>query len=128
MLDCYECDAKALDDLNVVHEFLDKLPDKIGMTKITRPYVFRYEGPAGQPRERGITGVIIIAESHISIHTFPEKGYLTMDAYSCKPFDPKLAIDFVKQLFKPTVIDKKITYRGRQEAPVLRAKPLTFLK
>lgn len=111
MLDCYGCDEKALDDLNIAHHFLDKAPDKMKMTKLTRPYVFRYEG--GKSDEGGITGVVIIAESHISIHTFPARKYATIDAYSCKPFDHKILVDFVRQLFHPKEIDKKLVYRGR---------------
>ena len=58
------------------------------MTKIMPPYVFRYDSP--DPREWGYTGAVIIAESHITIHTYPEKHFLAMDAFSCKPFDPGL--------------------------------------
>ena len=122
MLDCYECDRKALDDLNTAYRFLDKLPEKIRMTKITKPYIFRYEGT--KPIDRGITGVVIIAESHISIHTYPEKNYVTIDVYSCKDFEPEIAVNFVKEVFKPKEINKKFLYRGKKEITIPALKSL----
>jgi S-adenosylmethionine decarboxylase len=116
MMDCYGCNPAKLDDLNVVFRFLNELPDKMGMHKITAPYAFHYDNP--ETGDAGITGVVIIAESHISIHTFPKKGYMTMDAYSCKDFDPKIAIGFVRELFSPTHIQKRFLYRGKQQMPV----------
>ena len=53
------------------------LPD--GDSKIMPPYVFRYHGEV--PEDWGVSGVVLIAESHISIHTFPDKGYLSLDIF-----------------------------------------------
>lgn len=85
MLDLAQCDPDKLNDLSHCFELLDTLPAAIGMTKITQPNVFRYRDCA--PEEQGITGVVIIAESHISLHTYPAKSFVFMDIFSCKPFD-----------------------------------------
>jgi len=98
MLDLNDCNPEILDSLEACFKLLNELPAKIGMTKITQPYVFRYSGKfAG---DEGITGVVIIAESHISVHTYPAKRFVFMDIFSCKPFDTDLARDYIINYFK----------------------------
>jgi S-adenosylmethionine decarboxylase len=87
-----------LDDLEACFKLLNDLPDIIGMTKITQPYVFRYSAPV--PEDEGITGVVIIAESHISLHTYPGKRFVFVDLFSCKPFDVDMARDYITQFFQ----------------------------
>lgn len=104
MLDLNDCNSAVLDDLDACFRLLNELPEKIGMTKITQPYVFRYSGLI--PEDEGITGVTIIAESHISLHTYPKKNFVFVDIFSCKPFDVEGARDHVIQFFQsksPTV-------------------------
>jgi len=104
MLDLNDCNSAVLDDLEACFRLLNELPEKIGMTKITQPYVFRYRGLV--PEDEGITGVTIIAESHISLHTYPKKNFVFVDIFSCKPFDVEGARDHVIQFFQsksPTV-------------------------
>lgn len=59
--------------------------DVVGMQKISAPMVVEY--PAGNGKERGLSGVIFLAESSITIHTYPEYGFVFIDVFSCKPFD-----------------------------------------
>jgi S-adenosylmethionine decarboxylase len=104
MLDLSECDQERISDLDFIFNFLNTLPDKIGMTKITQPYVFPYSGKI--PKDKGITGFVVIAESHLSIHTFVDKGYAFVDLFSCKPFDTDVARDLIVEAFasrKPEV-------------------------
>ena len=104
MLDLSECDQKRINDLDFIFNFLNTLPGKIGMAKITQPYVFPYPGLV--PEDRGITGFVVMAESHLSIHTFTEKGYAFVDLFSCKPFDTDMARDLIIKAFiskKPKV-------------------------
>lgn len=98
MLDLNDCNSAILDDLEACFRLLNELPEKIGMTKITQPYVFRYSGLV--PEDEGITGVTIIAESHISLHTYPKKNFVFVDIFSCKPFDVEEARDHVIQFFQ----------------------------
>jgi S-adenosylmethionine decarboxylase len=49
---------------------------------------------------------VVIAESHLSVHTFVEKGYAFVDLFSCKPFDTDMARDLIVEAFaskKPEV-------------------------
>lgn len=45
--------------------------------------------------EGGITGFQVISTSHMSLHAWPLQSYFTMDVYSCKPFNPKLALSVI---------------------------------
>jgi len=98
MLDLGECNPDILNDLGACFNLLNNLPEKIGMTKITQPYVFRYSGQV--PEDAGITGVVIIAESHISLHTYPHKQFVFVDLFSCKPFDVESAKDYIIHFFQ----------------------------
>jgi len=104
MLDLSECDQERINDLDFIFNFLNTLPDKIGMAKITQPYVFPYIGLV--PEDKGITGFVVIAESHLSIHTFVEKCYAFVDLFSCKPFNTDMSRDLIIEAFiskKPKV-------------------------
>jgi S-adenosylmethionine decarboxylase len=59
----------------------------------------------------GITGVAILAESHMSIHTWPEIDYLAMDIFVCGNCDPYLALAVLNDFFKPQHI--KVTEHKR---------------
>src|SRR6266699_3114995 len=99
-LDLSECDRRKLSDLSHIYDLLDELPDVIGMHKITPPYTFIYR-PGDNPSEWGVSGFVIIAESHISIHTFPDRNSAFVDIFSCKQFDTHKA-------------DKKLSGRGKE--------------
>ena len=97
MVDAYGCDKAKLEDLGLVASILDELPPAIDMTKIMPPYVFKYHAPV--PQDWGLSGFVLIAESHISIHTYPEKNYLSIDIFSCKSFDYQQAVAYATELF-----------------------------
>ncbi len=97
MIDGYGATKNRLEDLDLIYGFLDTYPERMGMTKIMPPYVFKYIGK--KPEDWGLSGVVLIAESHISIHTFPLKRFLSLDIFSCKMFDSDHATRFVENLF-----------------------------
>lgn len=111
MLDLRECDQAKLDDLELCFALLNDIPDRIKMKKISAPHVFRYR--AEQEEDRGITGVTLIAESHISLHTFPVKGHAFADVFSCKPFDVDLVIAIFVQAFAVKKFDSYTQDRGK---------------
>lgn len=109
--DCYNCDEEKLDDADFIYKFLDEFPGKIGMKKIASPFVVRW--PGGSRKDPGgITGFILIAESHISIHTFPKLGFFTMDVYSCNTFDTALVKKLVKEIFNVGMVEENVIRRG----------------
>lgn len=63
---------------------------------------------------RGITGVVLLAESHIALHSWPEIGYLAIDIFTCgEKAVPKKAIEYFKKEFRPKKIEIKEIKRGR---------------
>lgn len=112
MVDGYGGDEARLRDMDGLYRFLDEYPDKMGMTKIMPPYVFRYVG--SKPEDWGLSGVVLIAESHISVHTFPEKGYVSVDFFSCKPFDTDAAVKEVESVFRLKKLEINSIDRGRE--------------
>ena len=109
-LDLKDCNVEKLTDYSFIYDFLLKLPNEIGMQNITLPYVVKWldKGTAVE----GITGFVIIAESHISIHTFPEKNYIYADVFSCRPFHINKVVDLFLKVFEPKHYDKKVIKRG----------------
>ena len=112
LLDLNECDGDISSSIDTCINFLNELPNQISMTKITQPYVFPYSGLV--PEDKGITGMVIIAESHISIHTFPLKKYVFIDIFSCKPFNCELAIEYCVKTFDSKDPSIQILDRGEK--------------
>lgn len=112
MVDGYGCDRAGLEDMGRIYNFLDAYPAEMDMTKIMPPYVFRYNGTV--PEDWGVSGFVLIAESHISIHTFPDKQYLSLDMFSCKPFDTEMAVEKIKQYFNIQKFEMKVLDRGQE--------------
>ncbi len=112
MLDIKGVARTDLESLQYVWAFLNSLPRDLKMNKLIPPYVIPYDGGAF-PEDHGITGMVIIAESHISIHTYPKKGYAFIDVFSCKPFDHDRVVAFVQKYFNPTTISENLIHRGR---------------
>ncbi|MGC8490493.1 MAG: adenosylmethionine decarboxylase [Syntrophobacteraceae bacterium] len=118
ILDGYGCDSESLQDINLIYNFLDNYPSQMDMTKIMPPYVFRYNGLV--PEDWGVSGFVLIAESHISIHTFPDKQYLSIDMFSCKEFDTDVAIRTIKGYFDIKKHDAKVLDRGQEFPNTIR--------
>ncbi|HEY9680131.1 MAG TPA: adenosylmethionine decarboxylase [Oculatellaceae cyanobacterium] len=112
ILEAYGCPKDLLADLGLVSQALDAYPEQLDMTKIMPPYVFRYQGTV--PDDWGVSGIVLIAESHISIHTFPDKQFVTLDIFSCREFDVDAAVEYFCSIFKPESVDKQLLMRGRE--------------
>ena len=110
VIDGYGGDIDKMWDEDLVRDFLYQYPTSLNMTRITEPRVLRYEDPKSE--DSGVSGFVIIAESHISIHTFPRKDYINIDIFSCRPFDHERALDDVKELFQLTEVKTWLLDRG----------------
>ena len=110
LIDGYECDAGQLGDPEHVRRFLDEFPDSISMTKIIEPSVHVYRGPV--PQDWGVSGFVIIAESHISVHTFPDRAYVNIDVFSCLDFDAEAALGQVRERFAMGSVKHWVLDRG----------------
>ena len=62
---------------------------------------------------QGVSGVAVLAESHISIHTWPEKSYAALDIFVCgENADPDLALNHIKTRFEATTLNTRRLKRG----------------
>ena len=110
VIDGYGGDSALLSSEETVRVLLDRCPDEMGMTKITQPMVMRYQGV--KPEDWGISGFVMIAESHISIHTFPDRGLLWVDAFSCKGFDAAPIVEELRASFRLREVQMQVLERG----------------
>ena len=115
----------------LVRALLDGCPERIGMTKIAPPFVQRYVGR--KPEDWGVSGFVLIAESHIAIHTFPERGIVWADIFSCKGFDADEAVLSVAEAFQLQKTRAHILKRGLEyphaeddAVPVGEERPSVF--
>jgi len=100
IIDGYSNNSKIMQDEKFIYDLLDSYPAKIGMTKIAGPNVFKYVG--AKPEDWGVSGIVFIAESHISLHTFVERCYINIDIFSCRDFDSQQAIKDLVYKFQLT--------------------------
>src|SRR5271168_392501 len=108
ILDCYNCDSNRLSNVNIIYDFLDQFPAKIGMQKIGPPQIVKFTDES----LAGITGIIMIVTSHISIHTYNLKCCCFLDIFSCNEFDVDAAEKHVKECFFVGKIEKTLIQRG----------------
>jgi len=74
---------------------------------------------AKQFSPQGATVLVLLSESHLSIHTYPERGFAALDCYTCgETVDPQLAIDYMVSVLKPEKIYAKKLVRGIGELQV----------
>ena len=110
VIDGYGADPGYISDEGRILTFLQEYPHAISMTPISSPQVLTFRGKVAN--DWGVSGFILIAESHISVHTFPDRGYVNVDIFSCKYFDPEKAKTEIVKMFALDKIDFRILERG----------------
>ena len=83
----WECDFDKLNDMNFIEQTFVDAALKSGAE--IREVAFHKFAP------QGVSGVVIISESHLTIHTFPEHGYASIDVYTCGHLDPTIAAEYI---------------------------------
>ncbi len=119
-IDGYGATPSKLWDVGLFRRFLSDYPTALGMTKLCEPKVLTYHAPNAE--DSGISGFVIIAESHISFHTFPNRQYVNIDVFSCRSFDSERAIRDVKDLLslkevRTWILDRGLEHLERGPAP-----------
>ena len=100
LMEFHECSTEILDKLNILEESMIEAANIAGATVIKS--VFHQFAP------QGVTGVVVIAESHLSIHTWPEHGYAAVDFFTCNAaMDYKLSYQSIAEVLQ----SKKHTYK-----------------
>jgi S-adenosylmethionine decarboxylase len=107
IVDLYQ--AHQLDDLGHIEETLRACVDAAGAT-LLHIHLHHFE-PNG-----GVSGVAVLAESHISIHSWPERGYAALDIFMCGNANPDACVPVLRQAFRPKRIAVSEHLRGQGAA------------
>lgn len=98
------CDAAVLDDLERVAALMAEAVRAAGATAVASVF---------QPFEpQGVTGVIVIEESHLSIHTWPEYGYAAVDFFTCGDCVPEAAKEVLRLGLRARTAEVMLIERG----------------
>ena len=92
IIDLWEADN--LDDRDLIEQALVEAVEEAGATLLhIHLHTFTQGG--------GVSGVAVLSESHISVHTWPERGYAAFDVFMCGDADPRKALPVLKRAFSP---------------------------
>jgi S-adenosylmethionine decarboxylase len=112
MLDGYGCPPALLKDASLLKTMLHEVPVAMGMHIISEPTVVEV-GPKNRKDPGGLSGFVLIAESHLSFHTFPERGFVTIDVYTCQDeLDTEKLISEFTRAFQIKSCDTYLQKRG----------------
>ena len=89
LVEMYRCDEKTLNDPKYLQEVLCQAARLAGATIVSQTF--------HQFNPHGVSGVVIISESHLTIHTWPEYGYASLDLYTCgNKTDSRKAFNYIR--------------------------------
>ena len=94
LADFYEVASGRLVDGGLLADCLDEAARRGGMNPIGPPVLHRFEGG-------GLTGYLLLSESHIAFHTYPEHRYIALDIFSCGGADSKAALSVFLAALEP---------------------------
>jgi len=97
--------AKGLDDIDLIEATLRRCVDAAGAT-LLHIHLHHF-----QPN--GVSGVAVLAESHISIHTWPDAGYAALDVFMCGKADPDRCIPVLREAFAAAEVEVNELLRGQ---------------
>ena len=105
LCDFYNCSKNKMSDKNEIEKIIIQAVEESGAT-IVETKLFHFS-------PYGLTGLIIITESHFSIHTWPEHGYIAIDYFTCnKKLEINKTIEILKNYFEPENMEINEISRG----------------
>mgnify|MGYP001210657098 CR=1 FL=1 len=111
-LDVWGVDERLLNDAEELQNHLIEAAESCGAT------VLSVQKKQFEPQ--GATVLVLLSESHISIHTYPEKRFAAIDCYTCgETVDPDLAVNYLVSVLKPKKAHAKKLIRGMGEIDVV---------
>ena len=119
LLDLYGVAPALLRDAAALEAALRDAANALGAT-ILHAHLHRFDSvrtglPAGE--QGGVTGVLLLAESHLSIHTWPEHGFAAIDAFMCGTGTTHAARAVFERALVPERVDVRVARRGGVPAP-----------
>ena len=124
MLELYGCDRKLLANEPLVRRALDEYPARIGMEKVSPVHLYDVE--TSNPLDAGLSGFVVIAQSHVSLHAWPEYGEVDIDICSCKDFSQEEAIVFAKEIFQTNDVETHFVVRGNRSLRPNEPDPIRY--
>ena len=103
----FGCEGAAIDDLARVEAWMLEAAAAIGATVVSSAF-HRYA-------PQGVSGTLLIAESHLSIHTWPEYGYVAADIVTCGGLDPRPGFEWLGRAVGATASRMQELVRGLPE-------------
>lgn len=104
LADLYGCPTQKLSRVEAVRALMLRIVEGAGFNAVGEKF-YQFE-PAG------VTGVILLSESHFSIHTWPEKGLATADIFSCSGRQSAYkALELLREYFEPKKLKRKVVSR-----------------
>lgn len=113
MFELYGCDSQRLANPDVMHSLLHDLPGRVNMTAVSPVHLYDIKECTDQ-EDNGLSGFVIIAQSHISLHAWPPYHELDVDICSCQPFEPEDAIRFAMELTGATGVEQLYVTRAHR--------------
>lgn len=110
IIDAYGIEYKKLKNYQSIKQLLKDLPKVFKMRPLGNVSVKKVASDFYP--DWGVSGFIMLYESHISLHTWPEEGYVAMDLYSCKDFDDKAIVKYLKDYWDTKKMKIKVVIRG----------------
>jgi S-adenosylmethionine decarboxylase len=108
LLELNDCDPKLLNDISFIREIMLAAANESGATVLGESF--------HQFSPQGVSGVILIAESHLSVHTWPEHGYAGADIFTCGTrVKPEKAAEVIIERLKPRTHSVILMNRGMIE-------------
>ncbi|MBE7439300.1 MAG: adenosylmethionine decarboxylase [Spirochaetales bacterium] len=105
IIELYDCNSDVLNDYRKIEDTLLESARIAGATIIDQRF--------HQFNPHGVSGVVVIAESHLSIHTWPEHGYAALDLFTCShDMNIDRALDLLKTTFEPADMEVRLIRRG----------------
>ena len=110
MLELYNIEREILSNEPLMRRVLDEYPSRIGMEKVSPVHLYDIE--TSNPLDAGLSGFVVIAQSHVSLHAWPEYGEVDIDICSCKEFSQEDAIAFAKEIFLTDDVEAHFVVRA----------------
>ncbi len=108
LVEAYECNPELLDNIQFLQEVMVEAAVRTGAEVVD--VVFRKFQPYG------VSGVVVISESHLAIHTWPEYGYAAIDLFTCgETADPWKAFDYLTEVLESKKVTTLEVQRGRHK-------------
>jgi len=112
--DVYHGDTQLLSYVPTIKEILYRIVDELQLTKVNESFK--------QFEPIGVTGFILLEESHVSIHTWPEHQFAAIDIFSCRAFDQqKIEVLLKKAFHSDKIITKSIPRGEHVNSPISKA-------